>query len=189
MFVVALAVAGVMVSNGPLAAAASAEYFFDFDYSLGPFQVFGDTPLTSNLDPGALALNHNCYVLPGTTDLDSPSNGCVVLTHRGSGSLVAMLAQLKGSGITVRVEFDARALDGCEYCAPVVYAGNGKPTGPESFQDVGSALSNEWTHYGYWALLDGSNPVVAVGIRDERRGWTGRQRAELDNLWVQFLDD
>jgi hypothetical protein len=88
----------------------------------------------------------------------------------------------------VRVEFVARDLQTCGRCAMIVYAGRGKPQGIGSFQKVGDVLDAQWQYYRYQDLLDGPNPVVAVGIlnMDDSKDM---QVAGIDNLRVTFLDD
>jgi len=98
------------------------------------------------------------------------------------------MAPLKGQGITIHVDFIARDLGGCARCAPIAYAGSAQPKGIGNFQMVGAPLTPQWTHYTYRALLDGANPVIAVGFVN-LDGGRAMQHAGIDNLRVQFLDN
>jgi len=184
MFVVALAVAGVMVSNGPLAAAASQGYWFDFNKSLDPFTAYPSAAPSVTTDAVTLALSYSCYGPVGVVD-----NGCARVTLNLDESFISLMAQLRGQGITIDVQFDARDLDGRGATAAMVYAGSGKPAGAGSFQQVGPLLSQTWTHYGYRALLDGNDPVVAVGITRVGDGPNWVQHAGIDNVRVTFVND
>jgi len=188
-FLVALATAAMLVSNAPPAAAAWIEYFFDFDQSLTPFGTFLNTIPSEGMDSGALTLNPSCYVGQITGGLTGMNNGCAELTLGLDGSYVSLMAPLKGQGITINVEFDAHSLDNHGAVAAMVYAGAGKPSSLNSFQQVGPLLTQGWTHYGYRALLDGVNPVIAVGITRIGDGPSFVQHAGIDNLQVRFLDD
>jgi hypothetical protein len=188
MLLVTLAVAGVMVSTGPLAVAAATMYFFDFNNTLAPFQAFPSTGASDAVDSGGLALSPNCYVSQLNPSPTSRSNSCAQLTLGLEGAYATLMAPLKGHAITISVDFDARDLDGRGAAAVIVYAGSGKPAGVGSFQTVGPLLSTAWTHYGYQALLDGDNPVIAVGIRHVGDGPIFVQHAGIDNLRVRFLD-
>jgi hypothetical protein len=181
MFVVALAVAGVMVSNGPLAAARSPGYWFDFNKSLAPFTAYPGPAPSEAPDDVTLALSYSCYGRVGTVD-----NGCARMTLNLDASFISLMALIRGQGITIDVQFDARDLDGRGATAAMVYAGSGKPIGVDSFQQVGPLLSQTWTHYGYRALLDGNDPVVAVGITRVSDGPNRVQHAGIDNLQVTF---
>jgi hypothetical protein len=189
MFVVALVVAGVMVSNGPLAAAAQRGYWFDFNKSLAPFAAYPSAAPSDATDALTLALSYSCYTSVSSTAGGVVDNGCARVTLDLDASFVSLLAQLKGQGITINVEFDARDLDGRGAAAAMVYAGSGKPIGAGSFQQVGPLLSQTWTHYGYRALLDGNDPVVAVGITRVGDGPNRVQHAGIDNVRVTFLND
>jgi hypothetical protein len=191
MMTIVLAFASLVLAfSNARPAAAWSEQFYDFNYTVDPFQAFADAP--GNVDAQTLLLGYDCYrseSLRGA--LGRPpgqDNGCAMLTNSHGARFVGLLAPLKGSGIEARVEFVARDLKTCGRCAMIVYAGSGKPQGIGSFQKVGEVLSSHWQHYRYQILLDGSNPVVAVGILnlDDRKD---RQVAGIDNLRVTFLDD
>jgi hypothetical protein len=188
MFVVALAVAGVMVTNGPLAAAAPIVYFFDFNKTLAPFETYPVTAPGDGQDTGALALNYRCYAPIDRPGVSGVTDGCARLTLRLDGSFISLLAPLKGQGRTISVDFSARDLDGRGATGIIVYAENGKPASVGNFQQVGPLLSTVWTHYGYQAMLTGNNPVVAIGITRVGDGPTWVQHAGIDNLRVRFLD-
>jgi hypothetical protein len=183
MFVVALAVAGVMVSNGPLAAARSPGYWFDFNKSLAPFTAYPGAAPSEAPDDVTLALSYSCYTPVGGVRL---GDGCARMTLNLDASFISLMAQLRGQGITIDVQFDARDLDGRGATAAMVYAGSGKPIGVDSFQQIGPLLSQTWTHYSYRALLDGNDPVVAVGITRVSDGPNRVQHAGIDNLQVTF---
>lgn len=187
----ALGVAALAFSPLQRAAAAPTEYFYDFDTTLAPFQLFSDS-LASNVDGGALALSRSCAGR-GTTPIPTLSaaiDGCAMLTNATGANFVTMLTQLKGDGIPVNLDLVARDLGGCAHCSIIIYAGSGKPQGIGSFQMVGPLLSSQWTRYGYRALLDGPNPVIAVGIMNVADGLTTVvQHAGIDDLRVQLLDN
>jgi hypothetical protein len=196
---VTLGVMGVMLSNGPLAAAASIEYFYDFNSTLAPFTGLADPSFLTSVDDNVLTLSKDCYVGESPLGgLDGMTNSCALLTKARGTRFAAMLTQLKGDGITVQMDFVARNLEDCWRCMVMVYAGSGKPQGLSSFQIVGPQLSTQWTEYGYRALLGGSDPVIAVGILevgDSVGAAPGDglihdgQRAIIDNLKVQFSDN
>jgi hypothetical protein len=186
-----LVVAGVMLSTVSPAAATPIEYFYDFNTSLAPFTGLGDPSFLTSVDDNILSLSSDCYVgerpLAGLT---GKTNSCAMLTQARGARFAAMMAQLKGDGITVQMDFVARNVEDCWRCMVIVYAGSGKPQGLDSFQIVGPQLSTQWTDYGYRALLDGPNPVIAVGILEVGDGPVHEgQRAIIDNLKVQFSDN
>ncbi len=190
LWLMVLAVLALVFAQARPAAAAWSEQFYDFNYTTDPFQALADAP--GNVDAQTLLLHHDCYVGDRIRSaLGSPAgrdNGCAMLTNSHGARFVSLMAPLKGSGIEVRVEFIARDLKTCERCAMIAYAGSGKPQGIGSFQKVGAVLDPQWQYYRYQVLLDGSNPVVAVGILnlDDSKDM---QVAGIDNLRVTFLDD
>jgi hypothetical protein len=183
---VALTILGVMASTVRPAAAANTAYFFDFNTTLEPFRGLTISP-TSTRDQ-VLTLGYDCFDGDLTSGPQGLDNGCARLTNSEGASFVAMLGQIKGEGIAVRVEFLARDLKGCARCAMIVYAGRDKPQGIGSFQKVGPVLTSEWAYYQYQVLLDGSDPVISVGIMN-LDGTKSVQRAGIDNLHVSILDD
>jgi hypothetical protein len=185
-WLLALTILGVMASTVRPAAAASAVYVFDFNNTLEPFHALTFSP-TSTSDQ-VLTLGRDCFDGELTAGLDGLDNGCARLTNGDGASFVAMLGQIKGDGIAVRVEFLARDLKGCGRCAVIVYAGRDKPQGIGSFQKVGPVLDREWAYYQYQVLLDGSDPVISVGLMN-LDGTKGMQRAGIDNLRVSILDN
>lgn len=188
---VALGVMGVMLSNGPLAAAAPIEYFYDFNNSVAPFTGLADPSFLTSVNDNVLTLTKDCYVGESAADRSlDVVNSCAMLTQARGSRYAAMMAQLKGGGITVQLDFVARNVEDCWRCMVMVYAGSGKPQGISSYQLVGPMLSTQWTDYGYRALLDGPNPVIAVGILEVGDGPVhDGQRAVIDNLKVQFTDN
>lgn len=183
---VALTILGVMASMARPAAAAATDYFFDFNTTLEPFHALNIGPPTTN--DNALTLGHDCFDGDLTAGLQGLDNACARLTNDNGASFVAMLGQVKGDGIAVRVQFLARDLGGCKRCAMIVYAGRDKPQGIGSFQKVGPVLTGEWAYYEYQVWLDGCDPNISVGIMN-LDGTKGLQRAGIDNLHILILDD
>ena len=186
----ALTLAAVVFGPGQRAAASwgGIEYFYDFNVSLAPFQLFADNALPSTTDAVSLHLSHSCYAGDSAVGGDGLDNGCALLTNNHTARFVTMMAPLWGHGTGINVGFTARDLGGCARCAPIVYVGSGKPLDIGSFQMVGPPLTGQWTYYEYTALLDGASPVIAVGIVNLDDG-RAMQHAGIDNLRVRFLDD
>ena len=114
---VALGVMGVMLSNGPLAAAAPIEYFYDFNHSVAPFTGLADPSFLTSVNDNVLTLTKDCYV--GESVVDRPQdvvNSCAMLTQARGSRYSAMMAQLKGGGITVQLDFVARNVEACWRC-------------------------------------------------------------------------
>jgi hypothetical protein len=195
---VALVVAGVMMSTVSPAAAYTIVHAFTFDKTLDPFQVISDSGDSSDTNQQQATINYACYdiVTGGLTGVD---NGCARVENRVDSlqgvHYVALLAQLKGQGWMVTLDFAARDLDNCGQCGVIVYVGNAKPAGLGSFQAIGPVLGHEWTQYHYETWFGGSNPVVAVGVMNLTRSAADGpprpevQHAGIDNLRVKLLDD
>jgi hypothetical protein len=91
-----------------------------------------------------------------------------------------MLASFGGREERVRVKFEARNVDGCESCEPLLYIGNSKPTGREQFRSVGTALGPSWQTYVLDVPVKAETVVVAIGYKSAQAGRMG-----VDNISVK----
>jgi len=174
---VPLIVMAFLVAAVPALASFEISYFNDFQKSLGAF-VGGST---DGKCPSDKELRQSFEYDPGPT-LSSPikSNGYADLVN-ACGSPVWMVAKLTGTGSSLLVQFDAKNIEGCAACVPLVYAGTTAPSSMSQFKADYKGLAATWQKHALrispapsiGAATDGpaNYTIIAIGFTslDERR--------------------
>lgn len=140
--------------------------------------AYDNYTFTETLKPWAFGSADDC-VKGGSLQLKEeivmspqPPNRYAALTDDCDGA-VWMVARLEGSGNTFQVAFDARNVEGCEGCIPIVYVGKGAPKGKEQFTTDFVSLEGGWQTHKFNVKLPedsgGGKPgidrvYVAIGL-------------------------
>jgi hypothetical protein len=103
---------------------------------------------------------------------ESNGNGHALLSDSGAGA-AWMLASFGGREGRIRVKFEARNVEGCERCEPLLYIGNSKPASLEQFRSVGSALGSSWQMYVLDLPAKAETVMVAIGYKGDHAGSIG----------------
>ena len=109
---------------------------------------------------------------------ESNGNNYALVPDDASGA-AWMLASFGGREGRIRVKFDAMKVEGCESCEPLLYIGNGEPTGPEQFRSMDSALSPSWETYILDVPVEAETVVVAIGYQGDQAGRMGVDRISV----------
>jgi hypothetical protein len=113
------------------------------------------------------------------------------LLTRTCGGIVWMVAKLQMEGSEFNVSFDARNIDGCEGCIPLVYVGKSAPYSVIQFGTNFQSLGSSWETHKMSAKVGGpdkpgpSEVYVAIGFANldmERPDLT--QGVGIDNITV-----
>ena len=166
--------------SAPSPAAAAEKYHYDFQKTYQPWV------------PGA-------WLYPVTKDTlrvkyektAAGLNGFAALTVLSTDA-VWMLNAFEPTGNTVTVQFDARRLTATEYLVPIIYVGDGKPSGIGDFQKVGLTLDASWQTYTFETTLKAETIVVALGfmdLHDDPFGSLLSHQGAFDNVTVKISDE
>lgn len=186
-----LIVMAFMMAAVPALAAFEIAYFNDFQKSLDRFvagPVDGKCPtekmlkLSFEIEPGIAKSAPN--KLNGYAEL---ANAC--------GYPVWMMANLTGTGNNLLIQFDAKDLQGCAACVPLVYAGTTAPKNMNAFKADYKGLDATWQKHtlrvsiapAVAAATQGqvNSTVIAISFTSlDDRAEGSIQRVGIDNLSV-----
>jgi hypothetical protein len=171
-----------MAAAGWAAAEAPIRETYTFTNSLAPW-----TGVASNKGCEAadiLSLGEGYEMKP------SDPNRYALLT-RTCGGIVWMIARIQMEGTEFNVSFDARNIDGCEGCIPLVYVGKSAPYSVIQFGTDFQSLSSSWETHKMAVKVSGPDKpgpggvYVAIGFANldmERPDLT--QVVGIDNITV-----
>jgi hypothetical protein len=183
----------------PALASFEIGYFNDFQQSLDKVvagsmdsKCIGDSTLKLTFEKGPANMK---------STLPSKANGYAELAN-ACGAPVWMMANLTGTGSNLIVEFDAKNVQGCEACIPLVYAGTQAPKYLSQFQADYKGLGAKWDRHtlkvslapalqaaippAVDAAIGAPQPstVVAISFTNLDDRAPGLQRIGIDNLSV-----
>jgi hypothetical protein len=163
---------GHSASAGSIEANSTVVYDYDFAKTVEPWEPISES---GRITADTLKIKS-----------EATGNTYAALTEKTKG-IVAILASFGNTGNTVRVKFQARNVEGCSACVPIVYVGNGKPTNFADFVRVGGPFgitadktAISWNTYVFEKPIKGT-VTVAVGYLnvEGKPAWAG-----VDNISV-----
>jgi hypothetical protein len=173
---VSMAAAGWAASEAPI------RETFTFTNSLAPWIGVASNKGCEAAD--ILSLGEGYEMKP------SDPNRYALLT-RTCGGIVWMVARIQMEGTEFNVSFDARNIDGCEGCIPIVYVGKSAPYSVIQFGTDFQSLSSSWETHKMAVNVSGPDKpgpggvYVAIGFANldmERPDLT--QVVGIDNITV-----
>lgn len=192
IFGMALLAAAFILAARPALAALEIGYINDFQKSLDKF-VPGSA-LDMCVTKGVLRLNFEKPVsgLKQYNGYAELNNGC--------GYPVWMMANLTGTGNNLLIEFDAKSVENCLGCIPLVYVGTGVPKVISQFKADYTGLEMTWQKHLVKASIApvgdaaagklAGGTIVAISFTSLDEGLMRvQQQIGIDNLRITLDSD
>jgi hypothetical protein len=172
---------------------------YDFQQTLAPWAAAAE--YSENLGKEALQLRFEQDPIAGT----AMANGFAALT-RENGPALWMQARLQSAGSRIRLEFDAKSIENCEGCIPLVYLGENAPTTLAQFTTDFAGLGESWGRHKFELQAEGrldsgksidipgpGNMIVAIAFTSleggpDQPGMRMVQGIGVDNISVTMED-
>lgn len=163
--ILALLVVFVSLPLRPAAAISTTSYTFDFEQSLKPWVPASSRDKCVDGKTLQLVLETGKGMIPGQNMFAQLSSAC--------GSNTWMQASLASDANAFAVSFDAKVIEGCAGCIPLLYLGYKTPSYPAQFTTDFQTLGNTWTLHKFIVKLPinpglevpiGGNPIFALGV-------------------------
>ena len=189
----ALLALAFMLAATPALAHAQIEigYFNDFQKSLDKF--LPGSSLDSCVTKDTLKLSFEKTA--AKMGLPTKYNGYAELT-RDCGNPVWMMINLTGSGNDLLIQFDAKDVENCGACIPLVYAGTSAPKDLSQFKADYTGLDVKWQKHTVRVSLapptaaaakgKQAGAVIAIAFTNLDDSQVRLQRMGIDNLSVML---